>query len=77
MQRDQIIQWAQECWPSDRRMWAVDAELPRLERFAALVRSAALEEAAQVCQEKFEACRWDDYREACQDIESAIRALKE
>jgi hypothetical protein len=39
MTRDDIIGMAQACWPSDRRMWAVDADLPRLERFAALVRA--------------------------------------
>jgi hypothetical protein len=35
--KEDIIKMAQACWPSDRRMWAVDADLPRLERFAALV----------------------------------------
>jgi len=37
MTREDIIRMAQNCWPSDRRMWSVDADLPRLERFAALV----------------------------------------
>jgi len=40
MTREDIIRMAQECWPSDRRMWAVDADLPRLERFAQLVAAA-------------------------------------
>ena len=40
MTREDIILMAQACWPSDRRMWAVDADLPRLERFAAIVEDA-------------------------------------
>ena len=40
MTREDIIRMARECWPSDRRMWSVDADLPRLERFAALVAAA-------------------------------------
>lgn len=34
--QEQIIQLAQQCWPSDRRMWAVDANLPGLLRFVEL-----------------------------------------
>ena len=37
MTKDEILSMAQHCWPSDKRMWSVDADLPRLERFAALV----------------------------------------
>jgi hypothetical protein len=40
MKQEDIIRMAQACWPSDRRMWSVDADLPRLERFAALVEEA-------------------------------------
>jgi hypothetical protein len=37
MTKEDILSLAQHCWPSDKRMWSVDADLPRLERFAALV----------------------------------------
>jgi hypothetical protein len=33
--REEVLKMAQAIWPSDRRMWSVDADLPRLERFAA------------------------------------------
>ena len=49
MNRDDIIRMAQDCWPSDRRMWSVDADLPRLERFASLVAAAEREACAKVC----------------------------
>lgn len=45
MTKDEILSLAQECWPSDKRMWSVDADLPRLERFAALVAEKATEQA--------------------------------
>jgi hypothetical protein len=35
--QEHIIQLAQQCWPSDRRMWAVDANLLGLLRFVELV----------------------------------------
>jgi hypothetical protein len=46
--KEDIIKMAQACWPSDRRMWAVDADLPRLERFAALVAAAEREACADI-----------------------------
>jgi hypothetical protein len=49
MTRDDIIRMAQACWPSDRRMWAVDADLPRLERFFHMAQAAEREACAKVC----------------------------
>ena len=49
MTKDDIIRMARDCWPSDRRMWSVDADLPRLERFAALVAAAEREACAELC----------------------------
>jgi hypothetical protein len=51
MTQEDIIRMAQACWPSDRRMWSVDADLPRLGRFAALVAAAEREACAKVCDE--------------------------
>jgi len=51
MTQEDIIRMAQACWPSDRRMWSVDADLPRLERFATLVAAAEREACAKVCEE--------------------------
>jgi hypothetical protein len=50
MTKDEILSMAQECWPSDKRMWSVDADLPRLERFAALVAEKEREECAKFCE---------------------------
>ena len=50
--KDDIIRMAQACWPSDRRMWAVDADLPRLERFFHMAQAAEREACAK------EADRW-------------------
>ena len=47
MTKDEILSMAQQCWPSDKRMWSVDADLPRLERFAALVAKKEQEECAK------------------------------
>lgn len=33
---EQLVSLAQHVWPSDRRMWSVDAELPKLKLFAKL-----------------------------------------
>jgi len=49
MNREDIIRMAQDCWPSDRRMWSVDADLPRLERFAALVAAASEAKEREAC----------------------------
>jgi len=49
MKIDEIFSMAQHCWPSNRQMWAVDAELPRLQRFAELVAQAEREACAKVC----------------------------
>lgn len=76
MNRDQIIQWANAVG------FAIHAEEPyvgitpvtdRLERFASLVRSAALEEAAAVCDR----LGVSEYPTDCDDCASAIRALKD
>jgi hypothetical protein len=83
--KEDIIRMAQACWPSDRRMWAVDADLPRLERFFHM---------AQAAEREARSMRWDELiakavlaeREACAriawnfepdengPIETAIRA---
>lgn len=58
--QEHIIHLAQQCWPSDRRMWAVDANLPGLLRFVELAApstSQPMWTADQVlkrCQECFE-----------------------
>jgi hypothetical protein len=49
MTKDEVMSMAQACWPSDRRMWSVDADLPRLERFAALVAEAERARCAAIC----------------------------
>lgn len=49
MNREDIINMAQYCWASDRRMWSVDADLPRLERFAELVIEAERKRLAREC----------------------------
>lgn len=51
MTKDEIFQIAQQCFPSDRRMWSVDADLPALERFAALVAEKEREACAKLCDE--------------------------
>jgi hypothetical protein len=51
MNRDDIIRMAQACWPSDRRMWAVDADLPRLERFFHMAQAAEREACARIAEE--------------------------
>ena len=35
---------------------------------------AEREACAKVCEEKFKACMFDDYRDACQDIRAAIQS---
>ncbi len=50
MTQEDIIRMAQACWPSDRRMWSVDADLPRLGRFAALVAAAEREACAKLVE---------------------------
>jgi hypothetical protein len=49
MNREEIIRMAQYCWPSDRRMWSIDADLPRLGRFAELVIEAERKRLATEC----------------------------
>ena len=68
---------AQACWPSDRRMWAVDADLPRLECFAALVAAAEREACAKVCDELagFLACHSDrGGADICVSLSDTLRA---
>jgi hypothetical protein len=65
MTQEDIIRMAQACWPSDRRMWSVDADLPRLERFAALVAAAEREAILDLV---------DNYARNEDDLMNAIRA---
>jgi hypothetical protein len=51
MTKDEILSMAQHCWPSDKRMWSVDADLPRLELFAALVAEKEREACAKACDD--------------------------
>jgi hypothetical protein len=37
MSNEEIVSMIQHIWPSDRRMYSADAELPKLQRFALLV----------------------------------------
>ena len=62
MTRDDIIGMAQACWPTDRRMWAVDADLPRLERFFHM---------AQAAEREARSMRWDEL------IAKAVEAERE
>ncbi len=78
-----IIELAREAW---RLEFIPESDLPKLERFATLVRNATLEEAAAKVPggkhtDKWESSRiadynqgWNDYRKQCA---AAIRALKE
>jgi hypothetical protein len=40
------------------------------------IRQQEREKVAKVCEEKYQSCRFDEYRDACQDIASAIRSMK-
>jgi len=52
MTKDEILIMVQHCWPGGpREMWCVDGELPRLERFAALVAEKEREACAKVCED--------------------------
>ena len=60
MTREEIMNLARACWPSDRRMWSVDGDLRRLERFAALIANAEREACAEVCEREAERWEGDD-----------------
>jgi hypothetical protein len=64
--KEDIIRMAQACWPSDRRMWAVDADLPRLERFFHMAQAAEREACARIA--------WNFEPDENGPIETAIRA---
>jgi hypothetical protein len=60
--KEDIIRMAQACWPSDRRMWAVDADLPRLERFFHMAQAAEREASAKAFEA--EADTWTAWPQA-------------
>jgi hypothetical protein len=69
MTKDEILIMVQHCWPGGpREMWCVDGELPRLERFAALVAEKEREACAKVCEDT----PWSNWFTA--DCAAAIRA---
>jgi hypothetical protein len=71
--REDIIRMAQACWPSDRRMWAVDADLPRLERFFHMAQAAEREACAALIESRKTGA--DKLMDAVRDMEAkAIRA---
>jgi hypothetical protein len=72
--RDDIIRMARDCWPSDRRMWSVDADLPRLERFAALVAAAERE---RLKWDGIHSCHSECDRPACVNLRKAVEAERE
>lgn len=79
MNQDQIIQWAREAdeYANSQTDDPFDYKQIYDERFASLIRSAALDEAAGVCESEPERQRgdgvWAADQQACA---SAIRALK-
>ena len=81
MTTDDIIRMAQACWPSDRRMWSVDADLPRLERFAALVAAAEREACAEIADKELDntmlLTSYPPKSSAAWNIRAAIRARGE
>lgn len=66
-----IIELAHEAGYGDIEAWLDDESMPFLERFAALVRAEALEEAAKVCESIEPSWRRNDVNCA-----EAIRNLK-
>lgn len=74
MTRDDIFRMAQDCWPSDRRMWCVDGDLPRLERFAALVVAAEREKvAAWMTQRSYATGHGDTTEDLLKELDWQIR----
>jgi hypothetical protein len=76
MTKDEILIMVQHCWPGGpREMWCVDGELPRLERFAALVAEKEREACAKVCD--YRAMEYDGFsaeQNASEKLAAAIRA---
>ena len=80
-----VIELAKQAGFDDKAGWGCDfgCNLSNLERFAKLVRNAALEEAAQKCVNYPEWAHWgqtDNYviaNKGAQDCAAAIESLKE